>query len=191
MLKEVTLFERVEPAPPDPILGLTEAFRADSNPDKIDLSVGVYKDASNQTPVLETVKQAEHQAAWHLIDARDAVLGRMAVEIARRLQGKHLPTVSEHFDCGDAVVVVNASDVRVTGSKAEQKVYYAHTGYPGGLKTTPYSRMIERHPDRVIRKAVQGMLPHTKLGRMQLKKLRVYAGVEHRHEAQSPQPLEL
>ena len=136
-------------------------------------------------------KVGEIESRWYVVDATDKVLGRLASEIAQVLRGKRKPGYAPHADIGDHVIVINAAKVKVTGNKAEQKVYYAHTGHPGGLKTTPYSRMIERHPDRVIRKAVQGMLPHTKLGRTQLKKLRVYAGGEHRHEAQSPQPLEL
>ena len=128
---------------------------------------------------------------WYVVDATDKVLGRLASEIAQILRGKRKPEYAPHADVGDHVIVINAEKIKVTGAKAENKVYHRHTGYAGGLRTTPYSRMIERHPDRVIRKAVQGMLPHTRLGRTQIKKLRVYAGAEHRHQAQSPELLDL
>ena len=128
---------------------------------------------------------------WYVVDATDKVLGRLASEIAQILRGKRKPEYAPHADVGDHVIVINAEKIKVTGAKAENKVYRRHTGYAGGLRTTPYSRMIERHPDRVIRKAVQGMLPHTRLGRTQIKKLRVYAGAEHRHQAQSPEQLDL
>lgn len=136
-------------------------------------------------------KAGEIERQWFVVDATDKVLGRLASEVAQVLRGKGKPEYAPHADVGDHVIVIHADKVRVTGSKAEKKVYYRHTGYPGGLRVTPYSRMAERHPDRIIRKAVRGMLPHTKLGRMQLKKLRVYVGGEHRHQAQNPQPLDL
>ncbi|MDP6699182.1 MAG: 50S ribosomal protein L13 [Candidatus Latescibacteria bacterium] len=136
-------------------------------------------------------KPGDVERKWYVVDATDKVLGRLASEIAQILRGKRKPEYAPHADVGDHVIVINAEKVKVTGAKAETKVYHRHTGYPGGLRTTPYSRMIERHPDRVIRKAVQGMLPHTRLGRTQIKKLRVYAGAEHRHQAQSPEPLDL
>ena len=136
-------------------------------------------------------KLGDVEPKWYVVDATDKILGRLASEIAQILRGKRKPEYAPHADVGDHVIVINAEKIRVTGAKAENKVYHHHTGYAGGLRTTPYSRMIERHPDRVIRKAVQGMLPHTKLGRTQIKKLRVYAGGEHRHQAQSPEPLEL
>ncbi|MDB4698786.1 50S ribosomal protein L13 [Candidatus Latescibacteria bacterium] len=138
-----------------------------------------------------TPKAGDVERLWFVVDATDKVLGRLASEIAQVLRGKRKPQYAPHADVGDHVIVINAEKIKITGNKAEQKVYYRHTGYPGGLRTTPYRRMQERHPDRIIRKAVQGMLPHTKLGRLQLKKLRVYAGGDHRHEAQNPQPLEL
>jgi len=128
---------------------------------------------------------------WYIVDADDKVLGRLATEIARVLRGKHKPIDTPHLDMGDHVIVINAKRVRVTGKKAEQKVYYRHTGYPGGIKSTPFSRMIQEHPDRVLKKAVWGMLPHNSLGRKMLKKLKVYAGVDHRHSAQQPQVMEL
>tara|TARA_A100001037_G_scaffold236859_1_gene215921 strand:+ start:67 stop:501 length:435 start_codon:yes stop_codon:yes gene_type:complete len=136
-------------------------------------------------------KVNEIKRQWYVVDATDKILGRLASEIAQVLRGKRKPEYAPHADIGDHVIVINAEKVRITGNKAEDKVYYHHTGYPGGLRSTSYRRMQERHPDRVIRKAVRGMLPHNNLGRMQFKKLRVYAGGEHRHEAQNPQPLEL
>ena len=136
-------------------------------------------------------KPGDVERKWYVVDATDKVLGRLASEIAQILRGKRKPEYAPHADVGDHVIVINAEKIKVTGAKAENKVYHRHTGYAGGLRTTPYSRMIERHPDRVIRKAVQGMLPHTRLGRTQIKKLRVYAGAEHRHQAQSPEPLDL
>jgi large subunit ribosomal protein L13 len=136
-------------------------------------------------------KPGDVERKWYVVDATDKVLGRLASEIAQILRGKRKPEYAPHADVGDHVIVINAEKIKVTGAKAENKVYHRHTGYAGGLRTTPYSRMIERHPDRVIRKAVQGMLPHTILGRTQIKKLRVYAGAEHRHQAQSPELLDL
>jgi large subunit ribosomal protein L13 len=128
---------------------------------------------------------------WFIVDAGDKVLGRLATEIARILRGKHKPVYTPHLDMGDHVVVINAQRVRVTGKKAEQKIYYRHTGYAGGIRSTPFSRMIKEHPERVLKKAVWGMLPHNSLGRQMLKKLKVYAGPEHRHTAQKPQVLDL
>ena len=136
-------------------------------------------------------KLGDVEPKWYVVDATDKILGRLASEIAQILRGKRKPEYAPHADVGDHVIVINAEKIKVTGAKAENKVYHRHTGYAGGLRTTPYSRMIERHPDRVIRKAVQGMLPHTRLGRTQIKKLRVYAGAEHRHQAQSPELLDL
>jgi large subunit ribosomal protein L13 len=128
---------------------------------------------------------------WHLIDADGQTLGRLATEIARLLRGKNKPQYTPHIDTGDFVVVVNAEKVIVTGKKAEQKVYYRHTGYPGGLKQTSYEAMLERKPTEILRRAVRGMMPKTRLGRQQLKKLKLYAGPEHPHEAQNPQPYEV
>jgi large subunit ribosomal protein L13 len=128
---------------------------------------------------------------WHLIDADGQTLGRLATEIARLLRGKNKPQYTPHVDTGDFVVVVNAEKVVVTGKKAEQKVYYRHTGYPGGLKETSYEAMLERKPTEILRRAVRGMMPKTRLGRQQLKKLKIYAGPDHPHEAQTPQPYEV
>ena len=118
-------------------------------------------------------------------------MGRLATEISRLLRGKDKPQYTPHVDTGDFVVVVNAEKVLVTGKKAEQKVYYRHTGYPGGLKETSYEVMQERKPTEILRKAVRGMMPKTRLGRQQLRKLKIYAGPEHPHEAQNPQPYEV
>jgi large subunit ribosomal protein L13 len=128
---------------------------------------------------------------WHLIDAEGQTLGRLATEIARLLRGKNKPEYTPHIDTGDFIVVVNAERVVVTGKKAEQKVYRRHTGYPGGLKEMSYEVMLERKPTEILRRAVKGMMPRTRLGRQQLKKLKVYVGPEHPHEAQAPEPYEV
>ncbi len=128
---------------------------------------------------------------WHLIDAEGQTLGRLATEIARLLRGKNKPQYTPHIDAGDFVVVVNAEKVVVTGKKAEQKVYRRHTGRPGSLRETSYEVMLERKPTEILRKAVRGMMPRTRLGRQQFKKLKIYAGPEHPHEAQNPQPYEV
>ncbi len=127
---------------------------------------------------------------WFVVDAEDMVLGRLASEIAKILLGKHKPIFTPHMDTGDGVIVINASKVRVTGRKGEQKLYFTHTGYMGHERHTPYATMIAKHPERVIEKAVYGMLPKTALGRQILRrKLRVYATAEHPHAAQQPTPL--
>ena len=132
--------------------------------------------------------QLEHQ--WHLVNADGVVLGRLASQIAQLIRGKHKPTFTPHMDCGDYVVVINAEKVRLTGRKMDQKQYFHHTGYMGHERFTPVRRVLERHPERVIEKAVFGMLPKSTLGRQVLrKKLKVYAGPEHPHEAQRPVPL--
>lgn len=128
---------------------------------------------------------------WHLIDAEGKTLGRLATEIATLLRGKHKPQYTPHVDTGDFIVVVNAEKVVVTGRKAEQKVYRRHTGYPGGLREVSYEVMMDRKPTEILRKAVKGMIPRTRLGRQQFKKLKLYAGPEHPHEAQNPQPYEV
>jgi large subunit ribosomal protein L13 len=128
---------------------------------------------------------------WYLIDATDKVLGRLAVEVARRLRGKHKPEFTPHVDTGDYIVVVNASKVRVTGKKATKKIYYRHSGYPGGLTQTSYEKLHARFPARVIQRAVKGMLPKGPLGYAMARKLKVYPGSAHPHEAQQPKPLEL
>ena len=127
---------------------------------------------------------------WYIVDADGMVLGRLATEVARVMRGKHKPILTPHMDTGDNVIVINASKVKVTGRKAEQKQYFRHTGYMGHERFTPYGTMIEKHPERVIEKAVYGMLPKTALGRQVLRrKLRVYATAEHPHAAQQPTPL--
>ena len=126
---------------------------------------------------------------WFVVDATGQTLGRLASRIAHVLRGKHKPGFSPHLDMGDHVIVVNADKVAVTGRKEERKVYYRHTGYPGGIRTTSYREMMEKHPERVIAMAVRGMLPRNVLGRRTFKKLRVYAGPEHRHAAQKPEEL--
>jgi len=137
-----------------------------------------------------SVKAGEIEREWFVVDAADRVLGRLATEIARVLRGKHKPIYSTHLDTGDYVVVVNAEQVRLTGKKADQKAYFRHSGYMGGERFIPFRRMQERHPERVIKLAVKGMLPKNALGREMLKKLKIYAGPEHPHAPQGPQPFE-
>jgi large subunit ribosomal protein L13 len=136
-----------------------------------------------------SAKPHEVKRDWYLIDASDKVLGRLAVEIARRLRGKHKPEFTPHVDTGDYIVVINAEKVRVTGRKAEQKMYYRHSQYPGSLKTTSFTKLQQRFPTRVIEKAVKGMLPKGPLGSAMYRKLKVYAGAQHPHAAQQPQAL--
>ena len=131
-----------------------------------------------------SVKASEIKREWHLVDASDQVLGRLATRIARLLMGKHKPTFTRNLDTGDCVVVINAEKVRITGDKANQKVYHRHSGYPGGLKTVSYEKMMTTHPTRIIEHAVKGMIPHTRLGNSMIKKLRVYAGENHPHADQ-------
>jgi large subunit ribosomal protein L13 len=128
---------------------------------------------------------------WLLVDAEGQTLGRIATEIASRLRGKHKPEYTPHVDTGDFVVVINAEKVRVTGNKAKDKMYHHHTGFPGGLKSFSFEKLIDRAPDRVLKLAIKGMLPRTPLGRAMFKKLKVYAGNEHPHAAQQPQSLQL
>lgn len=128
-----------------------------------------------------SVKASEIKREWHVIDAADQVLGRLATQVARLLMGKHKPIFTRNLDTGDYVVVINADKVRVTGNKAKQKVYYRHSGYPGGLKTISYDKLMETNPTRVIEHAVKGMVPHTRLGANMMKKLRVYVGDTHPH----------
>jgi len=133
----------------------------------------------------------EVERKWYIIDAEGRTLGRLASEIAKVLRGKNKPQYTPHVDTGDFVVVVNADRVVVTGKKAEQKVYRRHSGYPGGLKTTSYEQMMGRRPTEILRKAVYGMMPKTRLARQQMRKLKIYAGPEHPHAAQNPQRLEV
>ncbi len=136
-------------------------------------------------------KPGDVQRQWHVIDASDIVLGRLASHAANLLRGKHKPTFAPHVDTGDFVIVINADKVALTGNKREAKMAYRHSGYPGGLRATPYAVLLERHPEQAVEKAIKGMLPHTSLGRNMLKKLKVYAGPEHPHQAQSPAPYEI
>ncbi|MFT5390013.1 MAG: large subunit ribosomal protein L13 [Gammaproteobacteria bacterium] len=138
-----------------------------------------------------SAKPAEVVRDWFVIDAEGKTLGRMASEIARRLRGKHKPEYTPHVDTGDYIVVVNAKKVRVSGNKRSGKMYYRHSGYPGGLKTISFEKLNEKAPTRIIELAVKGMLPRGPLGRAMYRKLRVYAGPEHEHTAQQPKPLEI
>jgi len=128
---------------------------------------------------------------WYVVDATDKVLGRLATEIATRLRGKHKPEYTPNLDTGDYIVVVNAEKIRVTGKKRTDKIYYRHSGYPGGLKQINFEKLMEKAPTDAITKAVKGMLPRGPLGRAMFRKLKVYAGPEHRHASQQPQTLEL
>ena len=136
-------------------------------------------------------KKEDVQRDWYLIDATDKVLGRMASRIAMILQGKTKPIYTPHVDTGDFVVVTNAEKIKLTGNKMNEKVYYTHSGYPGGFKEIPIKKWMEKHPDRIVTLAVKRMLPKTKLGSAMLKKLKVYAGPDHSHEAQQPKTLEI
>ncbi len=131
-------------------------------------------------------KASEVQRDWHIVDASGQTLGRLATQIAVLLRGKHKPTYSPNLDGGDFVVVINADKVQVTGRKADQKMYYRHSNYPGGFKAVPYKRMMANHPDRILRFAIKGMLPKTRLGRQQITKLKIYSGAKHPHNAQQP-----
>lgn len=131
-----------------------------------------------------STKASEIERQWHVLDASGKILGKLATEAAKLLMGKHKPTFSRHLDTGDFVVIINAEKVRFTGKKAEQKLYHSHSGYPGGLKTINLERLMRTNPTRVIEHAVKGMLPHTRLGASMMKKLRVYVGDTHPHQAQ-------
>ena len=131
------------------------------------------------------------ERTWYVIDANSQVLGRLSSEIARRLRGKHKPHYTPHVDTGDYIVVVNAEMVKVTSRKATDKVYYSHSGYPGGIKSITFEKLLQKAPEQVIEKAVKGMLPKGPLGRAMFRKLKVYAGPEHKHAAQQPQKLEI
>ena len=138
-----------------------------------------------------TAKPGEIARDWYLVDAEGQTLGRLATRIADMLRGKGKPQYTPHVDTGDFVVVVNAEKIAVTGNKLDEKMYYRHSGYPGGLKERPLRDQLERQPTEVLRKAVKGMLPRNRLARQQLTKLKIYAGPEHPHEAQAPKPLEV
>jgi large subunit ribosomal protein L13 len=136
-------------------------------------------------------KPGEVEREWLLVDATDMVLGRLASEVAQILKGKRKPVYTPHVDTGDFVIIINAEKVRLTGNKANTKNYYSHSGYPGGLKEVSFQRMLAKHPERIIEKAVKGMLPKNTLGRAMNRKLKVYAGPEHPHEAQKPRQITL
>ena len=138
-----------------------------------------------------TVKASEIEREWYIVDAEGKTLGKLASSVAQILRGKHKPIYSPHLDTGDYVIVINADKIRVTGKKLEQKIYYRHSGYPGGLKKIMLRDLLEKHPTRVIQYAVRGMLPKNRLGRKMFKKLKVYAGSTHPHAAQRPKPLEI
>ncbi len=136
-------------------------------------------------------KLKDIQRAWFVVDAEDAILGRLASEVAHVLRGKHKPTFAPHMDMGDHVIVVNAAKIRVSGQKASDKIYYHHSQYPGGLSEVPYERLARERPERIVERAIKGMLPRNRLGRQMARKLAVYAGPEHPHAAQTPVPLQL
>ena len=136
-----------------------------------------------------TVRESEIDRRWYVVDASGETLGRLASRIARVLEGKHKPTYSPNLDSGDHVIVLNAKRITVTSNKLESKIYYRHSGYPQGFKQETLGHLLERRPEEVIRRAVKGMLPHTRLGTQQLRKLKVYAGSDHPHQAQQPEPL--
>ena len=136
-------------------------------------------------------KAAELTHAWHVIDAEDVVLGRLATQVATLLRGKHKPTYAPHMDTGDFVVIVNAEKVALTGNKRDQAFVYRHSGFPGGLRKRSFGEMLDKQPDRLLEKTIKGMLPHNRLGRAMGSKLKVYAGPNHPHQAQKPQPFEL
>jgi large subunit ribosomal protein L13 len=138
-----------------------------------------------------TVRKEDIKREWYVVDAEGKTLGRLASEIARILRGKHKPIYAPHLDCGDYVIVVNAEKVQTTGKKLDQKFYYRHSGYPGGLKSISLRDQLQKHPTRVLESAVRGMLPKNRLGRAMVKKLKVYAGSSHPHQAQQPKVLEL
>ena len=136
-------------------------------------------------------KPSEVTRTWYLIDAKDKTLGRLASQVAAILEGKHKPTYTPHVDAGDHVIIINADKIRLTGKKLQDKKYYRHSGYPGGIKEITAGDLLQRHPERVIKTAVWGMLPHNRLGRKMIKKLKIYAGDQHPHEAQQPVTYEL
>jgi len=138
-----------------------------------------------------TPKESEIERKWYIVDAEDAILGRLSTQVASILRGKHKPLFTPHLDAGDFVIVVNAEKVRVTGAKETQKLYYRHSRYPGGIRSRSFREVIERNPERVIYSAVRGMLPKNALGKRTLRKLRVYSGPDHPHNAQQPAKLEI
>jgi large subunit ribosomal protein L13 len=152
---------------------------------------GLSKQARNTRMKTFSAKPHEVQHDWFVVDATDKVLGRLATEIARRLRGKHKAIFTPHVDTGDFIVVVNVEKLRVTGNKAQDKMYYRHTGYPGGINETNFNKLQQRFPGRILEKAVKGMLPKGPLGYAMLKKMKCYAGAAHPHSAQQPKTLEI
>ena len=138
-----------------------------------------------------SAKKSDNLEKWWVVDAEGAVLGRLASQVAARLRGKHNPLYTPHVDCGDSVIIINADKIMLTGRKLQQKMYYRHSGYIGGLKSITAEKLLQKRPEDVIRFAVKGMLPKNRLGTDLYKKLKVYAGSQHPHEAQQPQPLDL
>ncbi len=139
-----------------------------------------------------SMKTAEVDKKWLLVDAEDVVLGRLASVVAARLRGKHKPGYTPHIDCGDHIIVINAEKVRMTGQKRAQRTYYRHTGYPGGIKSRTADQILSgKHPERVVYKAIERMIPRSRMGRQQMRNLKVYAGAEHPHEAQQPEALDV
>ena len=138
-----------------------------------------------------SAKQSDNPNKWWVVDAQDAVLGRLATQVAARLRGKHNPMFTPHVDMGDAVIVINAEKIKLTGKKLDQKNYYRHSGYMGGLKSITARKLLEKRPEDLVLHAVRGMLPKNRLGRSLVKKLKVYAGSSHPHEAQMPEPMEI
>ncbi len=148
---------------------------------------------NNACEIMKTysAKSADVERKWYVIDAEGMVLGRLASTVAMRLRGKHKPLYTPHIDCGDHIVIVNADKVAITGNKRRDKRFYWHTGYPGGIKDRSWDQILSgKHPERLVQKAVERMLPKTKLGRDLIRKLHVYAGPEHPHEAQQPEPID-
>ncbi|MBU0610566.1 MAG: 50S ribosomal protein L13 [Armatimonadetes bacterium] len=145
----------------------------------------------NNQKVTRSAKADDVQHEWFIVSARGVPLGRLASKVAHVLRGKHKATYTPHVDTGDFVIITDAAEVIVTGNKATQKIYYRHSGYPGGLKAESFKHYVERAPEKLVREAVEGMLTHNVLGRQQLRKLKVYAGSAHPHQAQQPRPLEL
>ncbi len=145
----------------------------------------------NNQKLTHSFKAEEIKRDWYVISARGVPLGRLAARVAHILRGKHKPQFTPHVDTGDFVIITDAAEVIVTGKKATQKIYYRHSGYPGGLKAESFQHFLQRAPEKLVKEAVRGMLPHNALGRQQLRKLKVYAGSEHPHQAQQPKPLTL
>lgn len=136
-------------------------------------------------------KESQIERKWYIVDAEDKILGRLSTEVARILKGKHKPIYTPHVDTGDYVIIINAEKIKVTGKKESQKLYRHHSGYVGGLKEISYKTMMEKHPERIIKHAVKGMLPKNVLGRQMMKKLKIYVGPEHKNHAQQPEVLEI